>query len=76
MLPTSLFSSVFLYFWFSLGCHRKGSGRFLPAHAEFAILLSLLSVTVQGLLEGDLTVVPAALCSVGAVHHTGVLAAQ
>ena len=45
---------IHLYFWFSWVCHRKGSGRFPSAHAEFAILLSLLSVTVRGLLEGGI----------------------
>lgn len=44
--------AIHLYFGPSLGCHRKGSGRFLPARAEFVILLSLVSVTVWGGLEG------------------------
>lgn len=62
---------ICLYFWFSLGCHRKGSGRFLPAHAEFAILLSLLSVTVQGLLEGGSGCGPCSplLCGCRASHR-------
>lgn len=56
---------ICLYLWFSSGCHRKGSGRFPPAHAEFAILLSLLCDGV-GFAGGGMeepTAVPAALCA-------------
>lgn len=49
--PASFHPSLFLV---QLGLSQEGVGQIPPRTAEFAILLSLLSVTVRGLLEGGI----------------------